>query len=48
MCSVKKIKAGVLKDISAKEQYIKGHDRACAQLQFTICKELGIKLDSDL
>jgi hypothetical protein len=32
----------------AKEQYIKRHDRVCAQLHFNICKELGVKLDSEL
>jgi hypothetical protein len=31
--------------ILAKEQYIKRHDRVCAQLHFNICKETGIKLD---
>jgi 3'-phosphoadenosine 5'-phosphosulfate sulfotransferase len=31
--------------ILAKEQYIKTHDRVCAQLQFNICKETGVKLD---
>jgi hypothetical protein len=34
--------------ILAKEQYIKRHDRVCAQLYFNICKELGVKLDSEL
>jgi hypothetical protein len=34
--------------ILAKEQYIKRHDRVCAQLQFNICKETGGKLDSEL
>jgi hypothetical protein len=34
--------------ILAKEQYIKRHDRVCAQLHFNICKELGVKLDSEL
>ena len=29
----------------AKEQYIKRHDRACAQLHFNICKETGVQLD---
>ena len=29
----------------AKEQYIKRHDRVCAQLHFNICKETGVKLD---
>jgi hypothetical protein len=32
----------------AKEQYIKRHDRVCAQLHFNICNELGVKLDSEL
>jgi hypothetical protein len=32
----------------AKEQYIKQHDRVCAQLHFNICKELGVKLESEL
>ena len=31
--------------ILAKEQYIKRHDRVCAQLHFNICKETGIQLD---
>jgi len=31
--------------ILAKEQYIKRHDRVCAQLQFNICKETGVQLD---
>ena len=31
--------------ILAKEQYIKRHDRVCAQLHFNICKETGVKLD---
>jgi hypothetical protein len=31
----------------AKEQYIKRHDRACAQLHFNICKETGIQLDKN-
>ena len=30
--------------ILAKEQYIKRHDRVCAQLHFNICKETGVKL----
>jgi hypothetical protein len=34
--------------ILAKEQYIKQHDRVRAQLHFNVCKELGIKLDSEL
>jgi hypothetical protein len=32
--------------ILAKEQYIKRHDRVCAQLHFNICKETGVKLDT--
>jgi len=31
--------------ILAKEQYIKRHDRLCAQLHFNISKETGIQLD---
>jgi glycosylphosphatidylinositol transamidase (GPIT) subunit GPI8 len=31
--------------ILAEEQYIKRHDRVCAQLHFNICKETGVKLD---
>jgi exonuclease I len=31
--------------ILAKEQYIKGHDRVRAQLQFNICKETIVQLD---
>ena len=31
--------------ILAKEEYIKRHDRVCAQLHFNICKEAGVKLD---
>ena len=31
--------------ILTKEQYIKRHDRACAQLHFNICKETGVQLD---
>jgi hypothetical protein len=34
--------------VLAKEQYIERHDRVCAQLHFNICKEIGIKLDSEL
>jgi len=30
----------------AKEQYIKRHDRLCAQLHFNICKETGVQLDN--
>jgi hypothetical protein len=33
--------------ILAKEQYIKRHDRVCSQLYFNICKETGVKLDSE-
>jgi hypothetical protein len=31
--------------ILAKEQYIKRHDRVCAQLHFNICKKRGVQLD---
>ena len=31
--------------ILAKEQYIKRHDRVCAELHFNICKETGVQLD---
>ena len=31
--------------ILEKEQYIKRHDRVCAQLHFNICKGTGAKLD---
>jgi hypothetical protein len=31
--------------ILAKEQYIKRHDKVCAQLHFNICKETGVQLD---
>jgi hypothetical protein len=34
--------------ILAIEQYIKRHDRVCAQLHFNICKEIGVKLGSEL
>jgi len=30
--------------ILAKEQYIKRHDRVCAQLNFNICKETAVQL----
>jgi hypothetical protein len=30
----------------AKEQYIKGHDKVCAQLHFNAWKEMGVKLDN--
>ena len=29
----------------AKEQYIKRHERVCAQLHFNICKETEVQLD---
>jgi len=32
--------------ILAREQYIKRHDSVCAQLQFNICKEKGVKLEN--
>ena len=31
----------------AKEQYIKGCERVCAQLQFNIFRGIGIKLDNE-
>jgi hypothetical protein len=31
--------------ILSNEQYIKRHDRVCAQLHFNICKEKGVQLD---
>ena len=31
----------------AREQYIKRHDRVCAQLHFNICKETGVKLNME-
>ena len=31
--------------IVAKEQYVKRHDRVCAQLHFNICKETAVQLD---
>ena len=31
--------------ILSKEQYIKRHDRVCAQIHFNICKETGVQLD---
>jgi hypothetical protein len=34
--------------VLAKEQYIKRRNRVCTQLRFNICKELGVKLDSEL
>ena len=33
--------------ILAKEQYIKRHDRVCAQLHFNICKETAVQLDKN-
>ena len=33
--------------ILAREQYIKRHERVCAELQFNICKEKGVTLDSE-
>jgi hypothetical protein len=33
--------------ILAKGQYIKRHDRVCTQLHCDICKEIGVKLDSE-
>jgi hypothetical protein len=34
--------------ILAKEQYVKLRGRVCTQMHFNICKELGVKLDSEL
>jgi hypothetical protein len=31
--------------ILAREQYVKRHDRMCAQLHFNLCKETGVNLD---
>ena len=31
--------------ILAKEQYVKKHDRVCAQLHISTCKETGVQLD---
>jgi len=33
--------------ILAIEQYVKRHDRVCAQLHFNICKETGVQLDKN-
>jgi len=33
--------------ILSKEQYIKRHDRVCAQLHFNICKETGVQLEKN-
>ena len=33
--------------ILAKVQYIKRHDRVCAQIHFNICKETGLQLDKN-
>jgi len=33
--------------ILAKEQYIKRHERVCAQLHFSIYKETGVQLDKN-
>ena len=33
--------------IWAKEHNIERHDRVCAELHFNICKEIGVKLDSE-
>ena len=33
--------------IFTKEQYVKKHDRVCTKLQFNICKDMGVKLDSE-
>ena len=36
------------RQILAKEKYIKRHDRVFAELEFSICKEIGVKLDKEL
>jgi len=33
--------------VLAKHQYIKRHDRMCAELYFNICKEIGVILDNE-
>jgi len=33
--------------ILAKEQYIKRHDRVCAQMHFNMCNEIGVQLDKN-
>jgi len=33
--------------MKVKEQYIKRHDRVCAQLHFNICKKTGVKFDNE-
>jgi hypothetical protein len=33
--------------VLAKEQYIKGHDSVCAEIQFNICRETEVKLDKN-
>jgi CRISPR/Cas system CMR-associated protein Cmr1 (group 7 of RAMP superfamily) len=33
--------------ILVKEQYIKRHDRMCAQLHFSMCKDRGVKLENE-
>ena len=32
--------------ILAKEQYVKRHDKVCAQIHLNICKEIGVQLDN--
>ena len=34
--------------VLAKEQYIKGHDSVCAEIQFNICRKTEVKLDKIL
>ena len=31
---------------TGKEQYVKRHDRVCAEVYFHVCKEIGAKLDN--
>ena len=33
--------------VLAKNQYIKRHDRVCAELYFNVCKEIGVILDNE-
>jgi hypothetical protein len=34
--------------ILAEEQYLNRHDGVCAELHFNLCRELGVKLNSEL
>jgi hypothetical protein len=33
--------------VLAKEQYIQRHERACVQIHFNICKEIGVKFNNE-